>query len=135
MITVGSAPAPRWGRVIWNKDLTLAHLRVQQRRLFPRAPQCSPLRYLSLPMLRLAKVPQLPAERRSRPWGRVKWEKNLVLFKLRVQKRQIFPRAARWTRAARLELPALRLVSRRTESPEPEPARLRERQQSQQRCY
>ena len=135
VIAVGSAPAPRWGRVIWNKDLTLGHLRVQQRRLFPRAPQCSPLRYLSLPMLRLAKVPQLPAERRSRPWGRVQWEKNLVLFKVRVQKRQIFPRAALWTRAARLELPALRLVSRRTESPEPEPARLRERQQSQQRSH
>ena len=135
VITVGSAPAPRWGRVIWNKDLTLAHLRVQQRRLFPRAPQCSPLRYLSLPMLRLAKVPQLPAERRSRPWGRVQWEKNLVLFKVRVQKRQIFPRAALWTRAARLELPALRLVSRHTETPEPEPARLRERQQSQQRSH
>ena len=54
-----------WRRTIWNPELQLGpfrlfpavELRIQERRLFPNAPQWSPLHGVQFPALRLAKKP------------------------------------------------------------------------------
>jgi hypothetical protein len=68
------------------------------------------LHNLTIPSLRFAKVPQIPKDEAPHTWGSVLWEKELGPLALRVQKRRLFPRVYRSTRAGRLELPALRIV-------------------------
>lgn len=109
-IVVGRPPRPRWAKVSWRKDLVFAHFRVQQRRVFRRAPKWNPLHNLTVPAFRLAPVPQIPKSEPPHTWGSVLWEKPLGRIALRVQKRRLFARAYRSTRAGRLELPALRFV-------------------------
>ena len=109
-IVIGRPPRPRWVKVQWRKDLVLVHFRVQQRRVFRRAPKWNPLHNLTMPSLRFAKVPQIPKDEAPHTWGSVLWEKELGPLALRVQKRRLFPRVYRSTRAGRLELPALRIV-------------------------
>ena len=47
-------PRPRqWGRVLWSKNLIVGEVRVQKRRLFPKAPHWSPARKLTLPVVRV----------------------------------------------------------------------------------
>jgi conjugative relaxase-like TrwC/TraI family protein len=109
-IVIGRPPQPRWAKVRWRKDLVLGHLRFQDRRLFRRAPRWSPFYNLSLPAFRIVPVPQIPNDQPARPWGRVLWHKGLGPFEMRVQKHRLFPRAQPWTRASKLQLPALRVV-------------------------
>lgn len=52
------AQQPRkWGRVVWSQDLVVGEVRVQQRRLFPKAPAWSPARKLTLPVVRVVTHP------------------------------------------------------------------------------
>lgn len=55
-LSIGARPeySPRWWKVYWKKDLGLAELRLQQRFLFPHAPDWSPFRRLSVPTFRFA---------------------------------------------------------------------------------
>lgn len=69
VLRLGRPPRPwteiLWRRTIWDPELQLGpfrlfpavELRIQQRRLFPNAPQWSPLHGVQLPALRLAKKP------------------------------------------------------------------------------
>jgi conjugative relaxase-like TrwC/TraI family protein len=43
---------PRWRHILWKRRLMGGELRVQERRLFPHAPQWSPLHHLRLPAVR-----------------------------------------------------------------------------------
>lgn len=53
-ITVGPPRQynPRWWSIYWKRNLFLGELRLQQRILFPKAPQWSPLHKLSFPAFR-----------------------------------------------------------------------------------
>jgi conjugative relaxase-like TrwC/TraI family protein len=55
VVVLGHAsPKPRkWGAVRWQQRFLFLEARVQQRRLFPKAPKWSPVRNWSLPALRL----------------------------------------------------------------------------------
>lgn len=48
----------RWGDILWRRDLSFLEIRVQKRRLFPKAPRWSPLQGIEAPALRL--VPKTP---------------------------------------------------------------------------
>jgi conjugative relaxase-like TrwC/TraI family protein len=45
-------PQMKWGKIIWKQNLLIGEFRVQEKRLFPNAPQWSPLHKLELPHLR-----------------------------------------------------------------------------------
>ena len=49
-LALGDKPN-KWGDIRWKKDLVIGELRIQQRRLFPRADRWSPLHKLALPAL------------------------------------------------------------------------------------
>ena len=59
VVVLGHAhPKPRkWGSVLWQGSFLAIEARLQQRRLFPKAPQWSPARHLALPALRLRVKP------------------------------------------------------------------------------
>lgn len=50
-------PTRRWTKTHWKLNLLIAELRIQNRRLVPRAPRWSPLHGIEFPALRLAKKP------------------------------------------------------------------------------
>ena len=83
-------------------------VRIEWQRLFPKAPAWSPARKWKAPGLVLNR----PPARRAKPrqWGRVLWSKNLIVGEVRVQKRQLFPKAPQWSPARKLTLPVVRVV-------------------------
>lgn len=54
-------PRPLWGKVLWQKRLGPLTLRVQNKRLFPKAPGWSPARRISLPAIRIMLTAPGPA--------------------------------------------------------------------------
>lgn len=77
-------------------------LRVEQQRVFPKAPFWSPFKYWRLPVLVFGRRPQ--------KWGYIRWQKNLPLYELRLQECFLFPRAPRWSPVYKIKKEALRFV-------------------------
>jgi conjugative relaxase-like TrwC/TraI family protein len=94
-----------WTRIVWEKDLIALRLRVQHKRLFPKAPFWSPARKWSLPAIRVLAPRPAPA------WAKVIWRKRLMGLEMRLQQKRLFPKAPPWSPAREWKLPALRLVN------------------------
>ncbi|MBI5386440.1 MAG: relaxase domain-containing protein [Verrucomicrobia bacterium] len=82
-------------------------VRVEWRRLFPRAPFWSPARHWKAPVIVIGRRGRrIPPAR----WGKTLWRKDLGLGELRVQQRRLFPQAPGWSPARQWTLPAFRIV-------------------------
>ncbi|HRY49984.1 MAG TPA: MobF family relaxase [Candidatus Paceibacterota bacterium] len=57
----------RWGSILWKRYLALGELRVQERRLFPNAPQWSPARHLTASTIRFTARTSQPATVKDEP--------------------------------------------------------------------
>lgn len=129
VVVLGHAhPKPRtWGAVLWQGSFLSIEARLQQRLLFPKAPQWSPARLWSLPTLRLG--PQSPssgklgdAHSKPRKWGAVLWQGSFLSVEARLQQRFLFPKAPQWSPAHLWSLPALRLLPKSSSSGKSEQA-------------
>jgi len=54
MVLHFAQPQPRWGSILWKKEVLVGELRIQMQRLFPQAPWFSPARRIAIPTLRLS---------------------------------------------------------------------------------
>jgi conjugative relaxase-like TrwC/TraI family protein len=99
------------------KDAKLPHHlgwgRIEYRKLFPKAHSISPFSKLKLPVLALRDKP--------RKWGAI--EKKVVLGKFlfhqhefRIQQKNLFPGAPKWSPLHKVSFPALRFVAKWAES-------------------
>ena len=106
---------PRWGGVLWKRDLRIAEFRVQWRRLFPDAPKWSLLQGFKLPALRLARpawaVPDPPQPK----WWTMHWKADVGFGEFRLQNRHPFRYAPKWSPLRKVQIPALRLTRRKSE--------------------
>lgn len=79
--------ARRWGNIVWRRDLMFAELRIQKRRLFPKAPRWSPLHSLEFRAIRV--VPVTPKWLRGEDKiTRLKPKKNLTSCTRQSEKKQ-----------------------------------------------
>jgi conjugative relaxase-like TrwC/TraI family protein len=101
---------PRWGDWLWRRNLGFAELRGQRRRLFPDAPQWSPLQGFERRALRVVR-PAWSIPDPARPkWWRMRWKANLGFAELRVQDRNLFRHAPKWSWFYGWKIRALRLT-------------------------
>ncbi len=77
-------------------------LRMEWRRLFPKAPFWS--------LAQFVKVPTIGFPKAQPRWSGVLWKGNLKFAELRVQRRRLFPDAPKWNPLQGFKLPALRVV-------------------------
>lgn len=112
----------RWGEVLWRKNLGLVELRVQMKRLQPKAPGWNKAAKLALPSLRIIpwklKLFDAPAPHRS-PRPKVVWKKGFLFAELRVQRQPLFPGTPAWSPARKLTLPRLSLGLKSPTPPKP----------------
>lgn len=96
---------------------------VQWRRLFPKAPSWSPVKYW--------KAPAIVLGRPAKQWGSLLWQKKILGLELRLQKRYLVPKSPHWSPLHNLSLPALRVRVNKVSSGQADPLAELEKKKSQ----
>jgi len=107
-------PQPRWGHVRWKKKFLFLRFAVQDRILFPDAPNWSLFRGLKLRAYRFSIAKEaLPGPPQPRWWS-ITWKKDLPVGELRVQQRNLFLHAPKWSPFHGVSHKALHLTPRKS---------------------
>ena len=112
----------RWGEILWKQNLGIVELRVQMKRLQPKAPRWTKASNLAIPAIRIIpwKIKLFDApELHKRPRPKVLWKNSFLFAELRVQKQQLFPNAPSWSPIQKVVLPRLSLGFMSPEPPKP----------------
>ena len=112
----------RWGEVLWKKNLGIVEIRVQMKKLQPKAPGWTKASKLAIPAIRIIpwKIKLFDAPvLHKRPRSKVLWKKSFLFAELRVQKQQLFPNAPAWSPIQKVVLPRLSLGFKSPEPPKP----------------
>jgi len=81
-------------------------IRVEWKRLFPKAPNWSPASKLTAPVIVVG--------HRDPRWWSIRWKKDLKLFEVRVQDRLLFRNAPRWSPFYGMTAPALHFTLKKS---------------------
>lgn len=109
---------PRWGEILWKKKLKLFEIRIQKKRMFPKAPSWSPASKLKFRAIRVVPKKSVRRESNSRSANerpKVHWKKNLGFGQLQWVDHQFFPNAP-WSVARKLRLRRLRFLRKTPKS-------------------
>ncbi len=115
----------RWGRILLKQNLGIVEIRIQMKRLQPKAPGWNKASKLALPSIRIIpwKITLFdPVAPHKRPQPKVLWKKGFLFAEIRLQKQQVFPKTPAWSPGQKFVLPRLSLGLKSSEPPKPKKA-------------
>lgn len=124
----------RWGEILWKQNLGIVELRIQMKRLQPKAPGWNKASKLAIPSIRIVPLKitlfDAPAPHK-RPQPKVLWKKSFLFAEIRLQKQQVFPNTPAWSPGQKFVLPRLSLGLKSSEPPKPKKAEKPKQSQTQ----
>lgn len=115
----------RWGEILWKQNLGIVEIRIQMKRLQPKAPGWNKASKLAIPAIRIIpwKITLFDAVApHKRPQPKVLWKKSFLFAEIRLQKQQVFPNTPAWSPGQKFVLPRLSLGFKSSEPTKPKKA-------------
>ena len=103
---------PRWGEVHWEKTFRFLKISVQDRFIFPEAPQNSIFHGLTHKAVHFSIPTEILAAPPEPKWGHISWKETFLGGEVRVQERNLFRRAPKWSPVHGLKHKALRFTTK-----------------------
>ena len=117
-----------------KQNLGIVELRIQMKRLQPKAPGWNKASKLAIPSIRIVpwKITLFDAlAPHKRPQPKVLWKKSFLFAEIRLQKQQVFPNTPAWSPGQKFVLPRLSLGLKSSEPLKPKKAEKPKQSQTQ----